>query len=106
MDDEKSEHSYSSEREYNHFEKQVMKYLRALALKFYTLHESVQCMQATIIELGRANGKAYKQVKVVINELATATEDVVHDISSAQGTVRTLAWVDYDDDGDVMNAFR
>ena len=96
---------HNPERNYGHFEKEVMKYLKNLALKFYNLQDAVQGLQATVISLGQANGKAYGQVKKVITELAYSTEEVVNDMSTACGAVRSVSWADcMEDEEDLVRS--
>jgi hypothetical protein len=85
------------EKDATPFEREVMRYLRNLAVKFHYLAEQMQTLQATVLSLGHANGTAYKQVKTVINELAESTSTVVDDLSCAMGTMRAVGWDDYED---------
>ena len=81
------------------FEKECMLYLRNFSAKLCWLTKTVDqlvdaqaTLQSSVISLGHANGKAYGQVKMVIDHLAGATNEVVQDLSSAMGTMRCDVW--------------
>lgn len=89
------------------FEHECMRYLRNLSGKFYNMLKTVnrikdgmETLQSSVLALGNANCRAYRQVQVVVNHLTDKTDEVVQDLSSAMGTLRGSTF-DPDDFADI-----